>query len=146
MAQARTKTIAAFTAKLLAPLPDDVEQVDSAEFRTALARDAKTVEQAKRARLSDAWQRALFALKVAKADHTATVYRHLLAEGPGKEGPDEERSRMIYSDAIRNLLLTPAPGKTQLSWKLAHQKHHKDDDGVAEAIAADAARFDAKGA
>ena len=126
----RTLNAAEFTAKLLAPLPADAEAIDSKAFRRALHDDMKVV-----------WDRGRYRLNIAQADKKAAFYRYMLADRSADSEATERAHVPIVHEAHRNLMLTPAPGMTQLSWKRAEIGHHSNDDAVRAAIAADEARL-----
>lgn len=133
-------TRAAFTAKLLAPLPAGVEQVDSEAFRKALQSDARRAAKASYDAQFDVWHHNECLLKLAQHVKAACMYRWIVAGRP-TGGPRDRAEIAAVTEAKRLLLLTNAPGKTQLAWKLRELKWHANDAEVVAAIAAGTARI-----
>lgn len=133
-------TRAAFTAKLLAPLPAGVEQVDSEAFRKTLQSDQRAQAKAAFAAMTAAWEPAEMALKFAQHESSADMYRWILA---GRKRSDDpcHRHAAIIRDARRGLLMTPAPGRTALRWKQHWAKHFPNDAEVIASLAADEVRI-----
>lgn len=132
---------ATFTAKLLAPLPVDAEPVDTESFRASLRADEKATARTLREGRLLVWNRAKYALNVAKGEHKAAFYRYLLADRSLSTQLTERKTAERVKDAERAMLLLPAPGQTELSWKLANLRHQATDPIVAAAVAADTARI-----
>ncbi len=126
----RALNAAAFTAKLLAPLPAGAEAIDTKAFRRALHDDMKVI-----------WDRGRYRLNVAKADKKAAFYRYMLADRSVKTEAAERAHVAIVHQAERALLLIPAPGMTQLSWKRSQARWFANDAEVLAAIAADEVRI-----
>ncbi|RYG87729.1 MAG: hypothetical protein EON59_06565 [Alphaproteobacteria bacterium] len=133
-------TRAAFTAKLLAPLPADVEQVDNEAFRKTLQMDERRATKASYNALYDVWHHRQCVLKLETHRKDVKLYSWIVAGRPAGGPRDNDELASLHA-AKRALMLTRAPGKTQLSWKLAELKWYADDAEVVAAIAADTARI-----
>lgn len=131
---------AAFTAKLLAPLPADVEQADSDAFRQALQADQRAQTKAVFAAMTAVWEPVEMALKLAHHESSADMYRWILAGRKRADDPAYRHSEIIR-EARLDLLTTPAPGKTALKWKRHWAKHFPNNADVIASLAADEARI-----
>jgi len=131
---------AAFTAKLLAPLPADAEAVDSEDFRKVLQSDQRLKDKATYNALLAVWERADFTLKLARHESSAALYRWIL-NGRERATDPAYRHMQIVTAATRRLMLTDSPGKTQLAWKRKEARRFAEDAEVLAALAADEARI-----
>lgn len=104
-------TTTAFIDKLLAPLPENVEQVDDKRFNRALRDDAKHM-----------WHMEKLKVEAARCYRDASNYLHIIAQSCAPEAVPEKRRASedcheAYLAACDGLMMIPAPNIAALRWK-----------------------------
>jgi hypothetical protein len=125
----------AFMAKLLAPIPEDQEQADTKQFRAQVTRD-----------MMRAWRQGMRLVEVAAAHHRIaadafTRSGEASCWGPEPAGVGLTVAYRALVSAQQDQCLIPAPTPVQLRWKQRHMRARQIPDRIAQAIAADLARF-----
>ena len=120
----RTLNLAAFTAKLLAPLPAHAIQAND-----------KTTQRSILNEMADAWDTGMRHVKLALAQREVAWWQYAIAERRGQsevEYTAYSAQMMRVSAEIERQMLLPAPRKKELKWKL--ESCHRETLG-AEALA-----------
>ena len=124
----------AFMSRLLAPLPADVEQVDTQEQRQLIEQDKRRI-----------WGRGMERVRVAAAAQTITAFEMRSVREPMMgSGPKAIANRRAVAEWERTVFaqcLIPAPSPVEMRWKKRVTKHHSPPAEVLTAIAADERRF-----